>query len=318
MTKATGTYTYNAATTTVASYKTYFGSLSAVFGAALTRSNDTGQVVWANVTTVGTLYGRDYEVFVLNEGSLNTKPIYLRLDYAFNSGTGYSGYVVATVGTATDGAGNLSGSVVQGLYLTNNFADSNAFTRTAYASTDGSSIVLMFNIATFANAGPTFNDSLAALVLERSRDADGTPNGNGYTVWRWQQASATIPTSPVSSYAGMVSRAYDPAAYQPPVTYDYGAALPWVGQLNSYFTGTSAIAYPAYTYAGLTPQGASKALMLGWGTDWPTKTPVTVSHYNTPMQFLPMGLNASSQVPAITVPGTNVVRTGLSPLFRWE
>lgn len=318
MTKATGSYTYSANISTLAAYKAYMGSLSGVFGAALTRSNDSGQVNWASLAAIGSTYGRDFEIFQLNDTLQATKPIFLRLDYLQTNTSGAAGYVVASVGTATDGAGNLSGVMAQGQYLVNNFVDNNAASRFAYASTDGSYIALMFNLQTFTAVGPTNNDSMAALVLERTRDADGTPNGNGYTVWRWQQTAPGFVAAPTSSYVGMIARSYDIAAYQPPVTYDYGATLPLVGQLNSYFTGSSAIAYPAYTFAGLTPQGASKALMFGWATDWPTKTPVTITHFGTPMQFLPIGLNASTQIPAITAPGTNTVRTGLSPLFRWE
>jgi hypothetical protein len=324
MTRASGTYQQlpTTAYNTIGSYRSQFGAMSTVFNTALTRSADSGQVNFSTITTPSTALGRDFEVFALTDSLQTSKPVYLRLDYY--ASTTLSGYLGATVGTASDGAGNVTGIGAGNIVLLPNYGSgANGLTRLAYASTDGSYLALWFNLQTAANTyaaagGYGYGDTMGAIIVERTRDADGTPNGNGFTIWRWQQSSDGPLTAAGSTYAGMTCRSYDATAWQPPTTLDTGAALPFAGQTSSYYLAGTASAYPAYTYAGLTPQGASKALMIGWAGDYSPKTAVPLTHYGATMTFLAMGPHAVLGAPYMSTNAAAAVRAGLCPLLRWE
>lgn len=312
MTKSSTTYT-NTTVSTIALYKAYHSAISAQINAVLARTGDTGQVNW---TTIATLPGsgvvRDYEVFAFNDSLQATKPIYVRFDYDGVASGAQN--INVTIGTSTDGAGNIGGFSTAKVGVAA-FAPTSASSRTVYASSDGSYLMLALNLQ--GSAG-TQSDGLGAVVIERTRDLDGTANGNGFMCWRW---NATSDTGGVSTnyFIQTQARLFDASVNgnAPFVVADPNVFIPNAINTSTALYGSTAYAYPAYTMTAL-PQGASKALMVGWGGDWPRQSVVTITHYGIAMNFLSMGPSATMNVPTMGTQTSATYKNGLSPLFRWE
>lgn len=291
----------------LANYKGFQGALSAQLNAVLTRTADTGQVNWNTIATEPTVT-RDYEVFAFNDSLQATYPIYVRFDYIGGSGT--TNRVNVSVGTTTDGAGNLGGVTVASAAL-HAFGGGNV--RTAYVSSDGSYLNLVYNV----NPGGTGIDAFAAVVIERTRNTDGTINNHGYMVWRW---SPTLEVGVATStyYAGTTSRSFAAGATQPATVFDYGAFIPNIAGASTYFSVDTAYAFPCYGWAPW-PEGASKALLLGVASDFPRASEITLNHYGADMKFLSIGPSSpQTYVPYMSAVNTPASKTIYAPLFRWE
>jgi hypothetical protein len=303
MSRATTTYAQGYGTP--AAYKAQYQPLSQVLNTALPRSTtESGQVNWGTVTTEPTVT-RDFEVFALGGPLAATAPLYVRVDYR----GGANGFVAVAAGTSTDGAGNLGGLTVTSQPLYNDTVTNLVAPQSAWAASDGETY-LTFVYALDPNLATP--DGIGAFVVERTRDPDGTPNGSGFHVYRWQ---VTAPTA--TTFLGSWSRVYA-AAQQPYYTdYDPHVFLPDAYNLSSTFKGTTSYAFPAMTYAGIVPGGASKALLFAFATDFPRGTPVTVQHYNSAMTFVPTAGAVSTNIPVMNNAGAGAVK-GLSPMFRWD
>lgn len=309
MTKASGTYT--STLSTVPNYVNMMSTISTAVGSVLTKTADTGQVSWGSVTTLvaqGTV--RDYEVFAFTDALQATKPIYVRLDY---SGNATSTGINCRFGTTTDGAGTLGGFVLNlGAFL--NMVSTGGGTRNVYTSSDGSYLALALNLT---GASSSTFDGLGGVVVERTRDADGTANGLGYNVWYWS-ATVQTQTTQSSTFGNSYARIFDSSIVQPGGLGDPAMFIPSIGGMGtSALVSSVAYAFPAYTF-GLAPGGASKALMFGMSSDFPRQSTVTISHYGTNMTFLPMAGSAMINVAYMSTATTAAMRSGLSPMFRWE
>lgn len=316
-----------ASNNTRAGYQYSSGLISqqlAALAPALTRTADTGQTNFATGYQGTAFASSGYEIYQLTDTLSGTKPIYLRLDYTSNNSLNMS------VGTATNGAGTLSG-VTTGVLSLNGYGVSSATTpRYCLASSDGSYVSLMANLQ---NGGAATYDSAAGFVLERTRDSDGTPNGNGYTVWRWT-AAADNATAGTPAYAGTLSRIYDTAATQPAATFEVNGYVPFqqaVASANPYPTfggytpngmpppaGGVVPGYPVYGYAGQMPQGASKALMLAYPNDVPRLQPLTLTHYGAATTWMGLPGVQVAVVSTPTSPGSTPTIRYVCPLLRWE
>jgi hypothetical protein len=297
----------------------------AALSPALTRTADTGQTNFVTGFQQSTTWpSAGYEIYQLTDSLAATKPIYLRLDYANTNGLNLS------VGTATNGAGTLSG-VTTGSLGINGYGQSTATTpRYCLASSDGSYLSLMLNLQ---NGAAATYDSAGGFVVERTRDGDGTPNGNGYIVWRWTAAADTA-TAGTPAYAGTLSRIYDTAASQPAATFEINGYVPFqqaVSAATPYPTfggytlatmpppaGAVVPGYPVYGYAGQTPQGASKALMLAYPSDVPRLQPLTLTHYGAATTWMALPGVQVAVVSTPTSPGSTPTIRYVCPLLRWE
>lgn len=339
MTRASNSYTATP-TTTASLYNGFHGKISTSLQAVLTKTSDTGQFVPGTTNGSG-VYGTVYEVYAFTDSLQATKPVFVRVDYIGN--TYYD--LLVSVGTGTDGAGNLTGVIYSPQSLgaggPGNSSNSNTIVRNCYTSSDGSYLSLLTNVTAATAAVPPALDNLGAIVVERTRDADGTPNGNGITVHRWRAYFDLYWTGQTaaqqlvqSTYQGAVARSFDTQAPQFGHDLDYMALLPHRSQTNSWMNGTTVNSYPVYgwTAAGQI-QGASKALMLSMAGDWAApKSATTISHYGTPMTWLPMGqyvpMPLSATAPSFAyplssanagyVPVASMRGNILGPVFRWE
>ena len=154
---------------TDAAFRAWGKQLSDAIGACLTKTADTGQVDWTTVTKpASNVYV--YEVYRFNDALQATAPVFLRVEY----GTASSNPIVRiTVGSATDGAGNLRGmtTAVMPSISTGNLSANPATTWVCYK--DGA-----FTLAWGMNTGPT-NQPAGLWVVERSRDSAGASTGDG-------------------------------------------------------------------------------------------------------------------------------------------
>lgn len=313
MTRTSATYVNNNASS-LSAYRGCAGVISAQLNAVLPRTADTGQVNFTTITTAPSrTANRDYELFAFTDALQATKPIIVRAQYG-NDGMGLS------VGTGSTGTGAITGATTVGLDLQPFYTfSSTGLTRLAYASSDGSYLTLLLNAQ--QPSGVTVADALTGIVIERTRDADGTANGDGICLWRWTasqssavDAGASAATTP---YGESRNRIYDPAATQPGPHFELGAPALNMNNTTSWSNGPTAYTTPAYGSLGNIPYGASKAVMLGQAADFARLQVYPITHYGTTMQFLSLSGAAPQIVPYSTSVGTPTSKT-MAPLVRWE
>lgn len=95
---------------TLTNFKAWAQAISSFFSTAgWTQSSDTGQVNWGTISAVPGSGAYMYEVWEPNDGLTN---FYLKVEYGNFSGQTNCPTVRLTLGTATNGAGTLTGYVV--------------------------------------------------------------------------------------------------------------------------------------------------------------------------------------------------------------
>jgi len=308
MTRASANHTWQLSST-LGVYKSNVQPISEAIAQVVTRSPDTGQVNWATTTVlppVDTV--RDYDVFAMGGNLQATAPIFIRLDYMRT--TTYP-YIKATVGTSTDGAGAIGGTVTPAMQTYSHGAFPNpAQALSTYAAGDGSYFMFCHNLAP-ANTGTDF---WGGVVVERFRDADGTPNGDGYMAWGFASLGAS------AGQAGGLNHQYSrifgtgaqtPNEFHPPVM------IPGLNGTNTFFSNGTAYAFPFYGW-GPVMRGASQALMYGFQADFPRTSEVTLTHYGKPMKFVAFGPAGQNHIPMLNTISGASTKTTLSPLLRWE
>lgn len=327
MSRAVGQYiTYSNSPTTgsVGVYQSLFGPISQCLRAVAPRTSDVGQTNPATLNTATS----SMEVFAFSDALQATKPIFVRLDYNVTS----TPTISFNIGTISNGSGGLTGiTTAQTTLLSNQTTGyASGVARSVYAASgDGSFLTLLLNIQT--TAVNNLPDALAGFVIERTRDADGTPNGNGFTIWRWSNTADTGASATTSYFAGVQSRIYDTSGNvtQPNSTsWDINAVVPNYANASATapttYANDIAQAYPVFTYAGPQPQGASKALAVAYAADVPRAGVVSMTQYGTPGTWLAMGTSSLNLIPYMTSATANAATTrnsqytALSPVFRWE
>lgn len=160
-------YTSVIANTTDAEFTAWAKDLSDAIKSCLTQTTDTGQVDWSTTQTKPVSGSPFYEVYRFSDALQATAPMFLRVEYGSSSS---NPLVKVTIGTATDGAGNLSGLKTAVTSLSNAPDPSPQTTYVCYK--DG-----CFTLAFGANVSPSKFGGL--VIVERTRDAAGnsTPDG---------------------------------------------------------------------------------------------------------------------------------------------
>lgn len=111
MTKQTGNIDVSSFTTD-AKFRTFGSAVSTALQATpLVKTSDTGQINWSTVTKATAINTKQgYEIYRFSDTLQATKPVFLRIDYGSGgTASGNQPCVWVNVGTATDGAGNLTG-----------------------------------------------------------------------------------------------------------------------------------------------------------------------------------------------------------------
>lgn len=312
MTRGNGSYTANP--TTNAAVKTMYQPISNLLNSVFTRTADSGQVNWATYSTVSSFY----EIFAFNDAAQATAPLYLKVDYlpSYPNGINFS------LGTATTGAGVLTaGNILQAAVpIETSSRPVSAVGRFWYGSGDGSYFTLQMNLQATATSTAAQGDSMAAIVIERTRDADGTPNGNGVCMWQWQASlDALSGVTTNGSFQCFRSRYYgDATTSQPAISYDYAVQMPNVANNPSYAGSNATAIFPALTQAGPILGGASKAFALAYTADVPKQTVFSATHYGASSQWIAMGNATPATVPYTSTATAAAIKGVMTPCFRWE
>jgi hypothetical protein len=140
----------------------------------MVQTSDTGQVnisTMLNASATNTAVG--YEVWRFDDAAQATCPIVFKLEYGRGAGVGYA-QMWLTVGSGSDGAGNITG-VRFARAAVGPGGNTGTASTTGYASSgDGSMCALVPWPAVLGNA-PMF-------IIERARNADGTPRAEDFLV----------------------------------------------------------------------------------------------------------------------------------------
>lgn len=206
MTTSTSSLTFDF--TSNANFRSWGSSISSsLVTCGLVLTSDTGQINWTTVTIPGTSASTTsfgYEIYRFSDTLQSTKPVFIKLEYGASSystsgGSNYWAWPVlwVTVGTGTNGAGTLTGTVSTrtafgGTQVTSSGTNGSqttfATSTSCYFSGDTSSI----NMALGAVASiPTYTVTSGTaqpmpfpmfLVVERTRSSAGVANGDGVVI----------------------------------------------------------------------------------------------------------------------------------------
>lgn len=153
--------------TTDAQFRALCTSIRArVTGAGLTQTGDTGQINLTTVTAPATNTYAGYDIFVFTDTEQSTDPIYLKLEYGKGGATSRL-QLRMTVGTGSDGAGNIVNPSTARAITPNANSSGNAYV-------GGSFFNGMFVLIVSINAsGSTPIGTQLFFAVERGRDLDG-------------------------------------------------------------------------------------------------------------------------------------------------
>lgn len=213
-------------------------------GAGLTKAADVGQVDWVTMsgtpepgTTGDFLIG--YEIWEFDDSVQATAPVVLRVEYRVTapSRPQYTYYILCTVGTGTDGSGNVVGSNAGSLILSpHTGGNTNCIpfsgTVSCFSSGDGSYLTLALGYAV-TTGSVLLNGGLGVLYVDRTRDATGAPTAEGVVVGvcGWGNSTPrTAPTlyAPGSANCWVVQFAAGAAYMLGAVATSQGVSLPGV------------------------------------------------------------------------------------------
>lgn len=190
----------------------------------LTVTADTGQVNWTTVTwSNATNTKMGYEVYRFNDTLQATSPIYFRIDYG-TGGSSSNPSTWLTVGTGSDGAGNITGTAAGMASTSNNFqttanTNANNTVGASYSTSAGACSILCGQLDGVANR-------YGAWVVGRSCDTSGNPTSTATIVYRVQAAIATtIVCNLLSPATNFASRSVGAANFSPAVTITAGTTV---------------------------------------------------------------------------------------------
>lgn len=301
MTRVAGSHSYyaNPGSLYASSQKSLSDGLKSL-APALVQTSDTGQVNWATVTsTPPTNVLRDYEVYRFTDALQATKPIFIRFDYTASSTTAQ---LRISVGTGTDGAGNLTGTTTPSALLSN-FAGSSMSTYNYYFASDGSYLTL---VAGVNSEGSTIGRNTMVAAVERFRDQDGTPNGQGFHVVPLYEGD----------WAGYYVRYTNGNTSPSGIEYHPAVLIPTIRSGTS-FVGDTVYAFPLHGYSP-TLHGGSATIMWAFTNDLPRLSEIIMPVYNQPTaKWLTLG-NAAAVKAAYMSTATAAVPQSMSLALRWE
>ena len=161
---------------TLANFKSWAQAISSFFTTAgWSKSTDTGQVNWGTIASVPGSGAYVYEIWEPNDGLTN---FFLRVEYGNYSGQANCPTVRLSVGTSTDGAGNLTGQKTQ--TATTVQTSYTAPSTTATYECDFSGALGRIGAMLWRNGT---NACQSFFAVERSVNSSGAYTGSYVTIW---------------------------------------------------------------------------------------------------------------------------------------
>jgi hypothetical protein len=228
----------------------------------LVQTADTGQINWTTTTVTATSSAQTfgYEIWRFNDTLQATRPIFIKVIYGTtNNGTTYPRFALF-VGTGTDGAGNLTGlqltarSDMASLSSALGNPNNSPYAQPAYFFGDGSSIAIA--LPPYTNINPNANPGVLFWFVERTRNADNTPNGDGVVFGMHLASRQDGVYFSTYNYISFINNAVVGNNFYWPIAYpsnDYNAPS---------VDGTTIVAYP-FLVAMPKPE-AQACTVLGW------------------------------------------------------
>lgn len=267
------------------------------------KTADTGQVDWTAVTTAAASTSYGYEIWRADDALAATHPVFLKLEYGTGSksATPFSAQMWATVGMASNGSGALTahGSYSSAISA-RNVLQMNSATGTAnrtgvcYVQGDASSLVLaLWPLPNSLTVSGYSAFGSAVLIIERTRDEDGTVNDKGFsTHWAYGADNAST---------GTKSQVFKFATSSQPAQLVYGLADPIA--MQSCKTGSGG--WPQKIRPTLPQvQGPLKYVLAVPNEDYTCGTSYRVTHLGQTGPWRALGRGAG------TATGTNPSWTG--------
>ena len=197
----------------------------------LVNTADTGQINPATVlapASWNTIQG--YEIWRFNDALQSTAPVFIKVEYGGNGAQGATGIgMFVTVGTATNGAGTLTGTVGvrRNLFYSGGSSTTPGMVLASYCCSDGSGLVLVNGYDSTSLA------CVLVWVMDRTRDGAGTATGDGLYTFANSTASAQVFLQ-VIPVGGTVPGGYSPStstgwALSPTTWFNNNAAPAVVG-----------------------------------------------------------------------------------------
>lgn len=285
-------------------WQSWIAAVSDTLNAVLTRSADTGQINRAAYPTRPAINNyAGYEVFAFTDTLQATKPVFIKVEYGLG-GTTTLPTLRYTIGTGTDGAGTMTGrsyQSVQGL------SGGGGATFSLFSAAEDGYAMFLGGVDPLNTSSDS--NQITYFVIERTRDFDGTPNGDGIAWWM-RSSSNRVENSTVLTYDGV-------GGGDPTPTFDLRAGIPNPLGPKSALKGDTAYAFPIAPHTGW-PHAPSQAILACWATDFPRLQEVVLPHYGVSMTFLSLGTALSSSTVYLGSTGVALAITGVSALFRWE
>lgn len=242
------------------------GVNTALAAVGLVQTADSGQVNWSTATwPAGQYASAGYEVWRFDDTLQSTKPVFIRLEYA----TPYYAYQNTPnimVGTGTNGAGTLTG-LTRGIFSTDQLPVSDGTVRSYFSSDKSSLCMCLVGSASGISTSPFW------LTIDRTRDSDGTANGDGLYILRGCANDPVNTSAAILNFVATTQVSTNPSAFVPPFSSNYA------GQMA------------LYPHPVVIPKLEAPALacLSYWAGDIMRFSPVTVTHLGASHTYLCLG-----------------------------
>jgi hypothetical protein len=164
------------------------GLSDALAAAGLTQTSDTGQINWATVTAPVASNGvGGYEIWRFNDAAHSTLPIFIKLEYAAGTTTVSRPSMYITVGTASDGAGNISGTTLLPRIQMNGTNNGTTSTVVSFACYNTDTGALWFGLNPVGSPGTGW-----FFGVFRWADSAGNVGAEGCTILRQVAGSTAV------------------------------------------------------------------------------------------------------------------------------
>jgi len=133
-----------------------------------TQTSDTGQVDWSTLSSAPTAPATVYEVWKMSDSLASASPVYVRFDFRPYSGSTTGINALVTLGTGSDGSGNITGNATSALACvvsSTNYATGYSW---KFSAEPG-----RFTVMAFVGGVGTSSTFPFVLNIERSRNSSG-------------------------------------------------------------------------------------------------------------------------------------------------